>query len=170
MKFALILVSYCCCCLVAKFCPSFFFFFFFCDTIAARLLCPWDFSRQEYSSGLPFPSSGDLPSQIKLLLMHWQADSLSMSHQGSPVIYLHINYLSVFYIIFQNISREFMLNILRNSCCQIQASASCDSDYYQMWSSKNIFYIYVCVCIHICDFKIKNHNLNFVQPHHAVFS
>ena len=27
----------------------------------ARLLCPWGFSRQEYWSGLPFPSSGDLP-------------------------------------------------------------------------------------------------------------
>ena len=27
----------------------------------ARLLCPWDFSRQEYWSGLPFPSPGDLP-------------------------------------------------------------------------------------------------------------
>ena len=27
-----------------------------------------------------------------------------------------------------------MHNILRNSCCQIQASASCDSDYYQMWA------------------------------------
>ena len=27
----------------------------------ARLLCPWDFSRQEYWSGLPFPPPGDLP-------------------------------------------------------------------------------------------------------------
>ena len=27
----------------------------------ARLLCPWGFSRQEYWSGLPFPSSGDFP-------------------------------------------------------------------------------------------------------------
>ena len=27
----------------------------------ARLLCPWGFSRQEYWSGLPFPSPGDLP-------------------------------------------------------------------------------------------------------------
>ena len=25
------------------------------------LLCPWDFSRQEYWSGLPFPSPRDLP-------------------------------------------------------------------------------------------------------------
>ena len=28
----------------------------------ARLLCPWNFSRQEYCSELPFSSSGDLPS------------------------------------------------------------------------------------------------------------
>ena len=27
-----------------------------------RLLCPWNFSRQEYWSRLPFPSSGDLPA------------------------------------------------------------------------------------------------------------
>ena len=26
-----------------------------------RLLCPWGFSRQEHSSGLPCPSPGDLP-------------------------------------------------------------------------------------------------------------
>ena len=26
-----------------------------------RLLCPWDFSRQEYWRGLPFPPSEDLP-------------------------------------------------------------------------------------------------------------
>ena len=28
----------------------------------SRLLCPWGFSRQEYWSGLPCPSSGDLPN------------------------------------------------------------------------------------------------------------
>ena len=147
MKFALILVSYCCC-LVAKFFPSFFFL----------CVCVWHHSCQAPLSLEFFQARifqwvtisffrGSSKSEIKLLLMHWQADSLSMSHQGSPVIYLHINYLSVFYIIFQNISREFMLNILRNSCCQIQASASCDSDYYQMWISKNILYIYMCVCV-----------------------
>ena len=27
----------------------------------ARQLCPWDFSKQEYWSGLPFPTPGDLP-------------------------------------------------------------------------------------------------------------
>ena len=28
----------------------------------ARLLCPWEFSRQEYWSGLPWPPPGDLPN------------------------------------------------------------------------------------------------------------
>ena len=27
----------------------------------ARLLCPWGYSRQDYSSGFPFPPSGGLP-------------------------------------------------------------------------------------------------------------
>ena len=41
--------------------------------------------RQEYWSGFPFPSSENLPDLgIKLRLLHWQADSLPLSHQGSP--------------------------------------------------------------------------------------
>ena len=31
-------------------------------TIAHQASLPMEFSRQEYSSGLPFPSPGDLPS------------------------------------------------------------------------------------------------------------
>ena len=39
------------------------------------------FPRQEYWSGLPFPSPGDLPDPG---LLYWQADSLSLTHQGTP--------------------------------------------------------------------------------------
>ena len=43
------------------------------------------FSRQEYWSGLPFPSPGDLPNPgIKLTSPALQVDSLPLSHQGSP--------------------------------------------------------------------------------------
>ena len=43
------------------------------------------FSRQEYRSGLPFPSSGDRPDPgIKPMSPELQADSLLLSHQGSP--------------------------------------------------------------------------------------
>ena len=54
--------------LVTQLCPT------LCDPI--RLLCPWDFLRQEYWSGLPFSSPGDLPdSQIKSSSPILQADS-----------------------------------------------------------------------------------------------
>ena len=43
---------------------------------------------QEYWSGLPYPSPGDLPKPgIKLVSpvsSAWQADSFVLSHQGSP--------------------------------------------------------------------------------------
>ena len=47
------------------------------------------FPRQEYWSGLPFPSPGDLPDPgiepFSPRLLHWQADSLPLSQLGSPV-------------------------------------------------------------------------------------
>ena len=45
------------------------------------------FPRQEYWSGLPFPALGDLLTQESnpclLRLLHWEADSLPLSHLGS---------------------------------------------------------------------------------------
>ena len=44
------------------------------------------FSRLEYWSGVPFPSPGDLPHPgVTPWPSAWQADSLSLSHQGSPL-------------------------------------------------------------------------------------
>ena len=41
--------------------------------------------RHEYWSGLSFPPRGDLPNPgLNPHLLHWQADSLPLSHQGSP--------------------------------------------------------------------------------------
>ena len=49
----------------------------------ARLLCPWDFSRQEYSSGSPVPSPGDLPNpDIEPRSLELQGDSLSSEPPG----------------------------------------------------------------------------------------
>ena len=43
------------------------------------------FPRQEYRSGLSFPSPGDLPDPgSNLCLLQWQADSLPLSHLGKP--------------------------------------------------------------------------------------
>ena len=49
----------------------------------ARLLCPWGFSRQEYWSGSPCPSPGDLPNpRIEPRSPALQVDSLPAEPQG----------------------------------------------------------------------------------------
>jgi len=52
------------------------------------------FPRQEYWSGLPFPSPGDLPDPGSIL--HWQADYLPLSHQGSPYLIVDLEFLTLF--------------------------------------------------------------------------
>ena len=53
--------------------------------LPARFLCLWDFSRQEYWNGLPFPPPGIFPAQgFDFHLLHWQVKSLPLSHLGIP--------------------------------------------------------------------------------------
>ena len=47
----------CCCCLVAKSCLT----LSVTQTVACQVPLSMGFPRQEYWSGLPFPSSGNLP-------------------------------------------------------------------------------------------------------------
>ena len=48
-----------------------------------------EFSRQKYQSGLPFPSPWDLPDPgIKPMYLHWQVNSLPLSHQVRVMEYL----------------------------------------------------------------------------------
>ena len=65
----------------AQWCPT------LCDpmTVAHQAPLSMGFPRQEYWSGLPFPSPGDCSNQgwnPQLLL--WQVDALPLIHQGSP--------------------------------------------------------------------------------------
>ena len=54
-------------------------------TVAHQAPLSTGFSRQEYWSGLPFPSLGDLPNPgIEPMSPVGQAYSLPLSHQGSP--------------------------------------------------------------------------------------
>ena len=56
-------------------------------TVACQAPLSMEYSRQEYWNGLPFPSPRDLPDMTQTLkpcllhLLHWQADSLPLSHQ-----------------------------------------------------------------------------------------
>ena len=74
-----------CACVHAQLCPA------LCDpwTVAHQAALSMEFSRQEYWSGLPFPSPGIFPTQgsnLSLLhLLDWQVDSLPLSHLGSPL-------------------------------------------------------------------------------------
>ena len=70
-----------CCWLVAKLCLTLVTPW----TIACQAPLSLEYYRQEYWSGLPFPSPGDLPDpqSSNLYLLHLQVVSLPLSHQGS---------------------------------------------------------------------------------------
>ena len=56
-------------------------------TVALQAPLFMELSRQEYWSGLPFPSPGDLADpETEPRSPALQADSLSLSYQGSPVL------------------------------------------------------------------------------------
>ena len=55
------------------------------DYVARQAPLSMEFSRQEYWSGLPFPSPVVLAAQGSnpcLILLHWQADSLPLALTG----------------------------------------------------------------------------------------
>ena len=55
-------------------------------TVACQAPLSIGLSREEYRSGLPFPTSGDLANRgIELTDLHWQVDSLLLCHLGSPI-------------------------------------------------------------------------------------
>ena len=64
-------------------------------TVAHQTPLSMGFPRQEYWGGLPFPSLGIIPTQgsnpCLLCLLHWQVDSLPLSHLGSPCIRYHVS-------------------------------------------------------------------------------
>ena len=50
-----------------------------------RLLCPWDFPGKNTGVGCHFLSRGIFPTQgSNPFLLHWQADSIILSHLESP--------------------------------------------------------------------------------------
>ena len=61
-------------------------------TIACQAPLSIKFSRQGCWSGLSFPSPGDLPQRVNPGLLHWQVDSLPLSHlRSSPSLLAYTN-------------------------------------------------------------------------------
>ena len=84
-------------------------------TIACQAPLSMGFPRQEYWSGLPFPSPRGLPDLgIGSTYLGWRTDSLPLSHLGSPHNHSRdsinsINVLFSFMCAFPNIFRKFYL-------------------------------------------------------------
>ena len=63
------------------------------QTAARQAPLSMEFSRQEYWSGLPFPSPGDLPDPgIKPRAPGLQADSLPSEPLGKPYVFVILRY------------------------------------------------------------------------------
>ena len=75
-----------CCWLVAKSCPTLLQPHGLSPT---RLLCPWNFPGKNMGVGCYFLLQGIFPTQgSNPCLLHWQADSVPLSHLGSPCWFL----------------------------------------------------------------------------------
>ena len=86
-------------------------------TVARQAHLSMEFSRQEYWSGLPFPSPGDLPNAgSNLRLPDWQADSLPLSYREAQ-IEVHNQFSSV-----QSFSRVPLFVTLWTAACQTSLS------------------------------------------------
>ena len=56
-----------------------------------RLLCPWDYPCKNTGVLDHFLLQGIFPSQgSNLCLLHWQADSLPLSPQGKPCVFIYL--------------------------------------------------------------------------------
>ena len=88
-------------------------------TAARQTSLSMGFSRREYWSGLHTLLQGIFPTQesnLSLLwLLHWQADSLPLSHQGSQCVYIYI-YILFHYGLLQD-TEYSSLNYTVDPCC-----------------------------------------------------
>ena len=93
-------------------------------TVAHQAPLSLRFPRQEYWSGLPFPSPGDLPNPGLLCLLHWQADSLSLCHLGSlkQFYYPFFFFLSAKKRTCSHIFKWMFSSVLLLSCVQLFAT------------------------------------------------
>ena len=56
-----------------------------------RLLCPWNSPRKNTGVGCCFLLQGIFPTQgSNLCLLHWQVDSLLLSHLRSPLLHQNV--------------------------------------------------------------------------------
>ena len=139
----------------------------------ARLLCPWNFSRQEYWSGLPFPTPEDLPNpgiEPTSSPLAGGFFTTSATWEAHACVYTCI----------------FAQTCIFPKPCLLQKSNSKDilqlqefKSRNQSWlkfsflamSSINSIFVYICIYIHIFFYKerdcclVTKSCLTLLQPH-----
>ena len=55
-----------------------------------RLLCPWDFLGKNTGVGCHFLLQGSFPPRDQIHIPYMRADSLQLSHQRNPLLYLYL--------------------------------------------------------------------------------
>ena len=149
------------------------------DSVATPwLLCPWDFPGKNTGVGSHFLLQGIFPTQgLNPCLLHWQADSLPLSHQGSP--YKKVtqlkkkkqhSYRQLRSFLDQHIAKgkEEKINIITLVTCIFELC----SQIRLFWINWDLTYIpnvrpvfYILLCIHWIDnlqIKQTNSSCSFV--------
>ena len=94
-------------------------------TVARQAPLSMGFSRQEYWSGLPCPPPGDLPNPgikpVTPAAPVLQADSLQLSHQGSPLLgYIIVYFAFISWWMFGLLHLWLLcINAAMNICVQV---------------------------------------------------
>ena len=118
-------------------------------TVAHQAPLTMGFPRQEYWSVWPFPSQGDLSFSLEsnLHLLHYQADSLQLNHQGSP--HLLDSVLQKVY------HDKLLIRIENKAHCSIAFVNPCIQNRYVKWSLSQLCYR----AVENLALNNKNHNL-----------
>ena len=111
-------------------------------TIAYQASPSMGFSRQEYWSGLPFPSPGDIPDPgIKPRAPKLQADAYPLSHQGSPktwYIYTIIQPLNTYSAIKKNEIAPFAATLIDLEIIILSKVSQKEKDKYHITYMRNL--------------------------------
>ena len=99
------------------------------QTVTCKAPLTMGFSRHEYWSGLPFPSSEDRTDPgIESHLLHWQADSLPLHHWEAPE-----SMNMIFYWVDQKFIQIFLQDISENLECTFWSTQYMTKGTLQMW-------------------------------------
>ena len=104
-------------------------------TVARQTPLSMGFSRQEYWSGLPFPTPGNLPHRWNLDLLHCRQILYHLSHQGSPLVKARAFTLcfgSLPWVLWFSLFRSFQCSTL----CLCGLGKAIQSDFGVLWKKE----------------------------------